>query len=316
MQAGSSVFRLDQTIDKAVTLTAQAAQHGAELVLFPEAFIGGYPWGLQLGTRIGGRTQAGRDTWAQYWTGALELDSPQTQRLADAAKKAGVYLIMGAVEKSSISSSLYCTILYFGPDGTLLGKHRKLKPTASERLIWGEGDGSTLTVIETPFGRVGGLICWEHYMPLARAAMLAKGIDIWVAPTMDEREVWQATLRHMAKEGRCFMLSAVQYLTQDMYPLQFPCRDELDGLPHLLCEGGSAIIGPLGEYLAGPLRGEEGILFADLPLDDLAKSRFDFDPIGHYARPDVFELHVDETERAGYVGKPKPGDTEEGIRRS
>ncbi len=308
VQATTPILRLNDTIDKAVALIKQAAEGGAQLILFPEAFVGGYPWGLTMGTRVGGRTQAGRDTWARYWQGCLSLPSPAAERLAQAAREVEAYVVMGAVEKSARGGTLYCTVLYFGPDGTLLGKHRKLKPTAAERLIWGEGEGSTLTVIDTPFGRVGGLICWEHYMPLARAAMLAQGIDIWVAPTMDERDVWQCTIRHLAKEGRCFVLSAVQYLTRDMYPEDLPCRDELDGLDPLLCDGGSAIVGPLGDYLVQPLRGKEGILSADLPLDDLAKSRFDFDPIGHYARPDVFELHVDEREKTGYRARAEKGE--------
>jgi nitrilase len=190
--------------------------------------------------------------------------------------------------------TLYCTLLYFGPDGTLLGKHRKLKPTAAERLIWGEGDGSTLTVLNTELGRIGGLICWENYMPLARMALYGKGVDIYLAPTADARERWQATLRHIALEGRCFVLGCNQYVTKSMYPADLELIKELENQPDVLCRGGSAIVSPSGEYLAGPLFDQEGILLADLDLAEIARGKFDFDVVGHYARPDVFQLIVNE----------------------
>jgi nitrilase len=188
--------------------------------------------------------------------------------------------------------TLYCTTLYFGPDGDLRGKHRKLKPTGSERLIWGEGDGSTLTTIETEFGVVGGLTCWENYMPLARMAMYQQGVDIYLAPTADARDTWQATLRHIACEGRCFVLGCNQFVTKSMYPTDLPGIEELENQPEVMCRGGSAIISPLGEVLAGPLYGEEGILYAELDMEEVARSKFDFDVVGHYARPDVFDFRV------------------------
>ena len=190
--------------------------------------------------------------------------------------------------------TLYCTLLYFGPHGRLLGKHRKLKPTGSERLIWGEGDGSTLAVVETPFGTVGGLICWENYMPLARTAMYGKGVDIYLAPTADQRDTWQATMRHIACEGRCFVLAANQYVTRSMYPEDLDATGELARQPEVMCRGGSVIVSPLGEVLAGPLWDREGILTADLDLGEVSRSRLDFDVVGHYARPDVFRLEVNE----------------------
>jgi nitrilase len=182
--------------------------------------------------------------------------------------------------------------LYFGPDGRLLGKHRKLKPTAAERFIWGEGDGSTLPVFETTLGRIGGLICWENYMPLARMAMYGQGVEIYLAPTADSRDSWQATLRHIACEGRCYVIGCNQYFTKEMYPADFEGRDELADQPQVLSRGGSAIISPLGEVLAGPLFDEEGIVTAELDLAEVARSKFDFDVVGHYARPDVFQLTV------------------------
>jgi nitrilase len=209
------------------------------------------------------------------------------------------------IERDSQSSggTLFCTLLYFGPDGRLLGIHRKLKPTAAERLIWGEGDGSTLTVIDTELGKIGGLICWENYMPLARTAIYNKGVEIYLAPTADARDTWQATLRHVACEGRCFVMGCNQFLTKEMYPADLEGLDELEELPEPLCRGGSAIISPLGEVLAGPLYDKEDMLVADLDLGQIARSRFDFDVVGHYARPDVFQLVVNESPMLSVVKK-------------
>jgi len=296
VQASPAFFDTAGAVDKVCAMTADAAGRGAHLVLFPEAYVGGYPWGLAFGTAVGGRSDAGRRTWERYWAGAVDVPGPETARMGDAAREAGVHLCVGVIERDATYSggTLYCTLLYFGPDGSLLGKHRKLKPTAAERLIWGEGDGSTLTVVDTPLGRVGGLICWENYMPLARMAMYGKGVEIYLAPTADARGRWQATLQHIALEGRCFVLGCNQYVSRDMYPADLEIAEELQAWPEVLCRGGSAIYGPLGECLAGPLWEEEGIVVADLDRSAIARSKFDFDVTGHYARPDVFHLEVDE----------------------
>ncbi len=299
VQAAPLYFDLEGSVDRVVELTREAAEERAELVLFPEAYVGGYPWGLAFGTAVGGRSDAGRRTWARYWRASMEVPGPQTERLAKIAGETGLYLAVGVIERDSRYSggTLFCTLLYFGPEGTLLGKHRKLKPTAAERLIWGEGDGSTLPVISTPFGRVGGLICWENYMPLARMTMYGKGVDIYLAPTADARERWQSTLQHIALEGRCFVLGCNQYVTRDMYPDDLEIREELDGWPETLCRGGSAVYSPLGDRLAGPLWDRSGILYADLDLGEVARGKFDFDVTGHYARPDVFHFWVDQEPR-------------------
>jgi nitrilase len=286
----------EATTEKAVSLIHQAAQLGAKIVVFPEAFIPAYPRGLTFGTVVGSRSESGRKDWARYWRNSVIVPSETTEILAEAARSAEVYLVIGVIERDNENSTgtLFCTTLYFGPNGQLLGKHRKLKPTASERLIWGEGDGSTLTVVDTPYGRMGGLICWENYMPLARTAMYAKGVQLYVAPTADARDVWQSTIRHIAVEGRCFVLSCNQYVTKDMYPTDLACYRELESAPDVMCAGGSAIVGPLGEYIVEPVFGREDILIGDLDLDLIAQSRFDFDPVGSYARPDVFQLIVNE----------------------
>jgi nitrilase len=296
VQAAPVLFQRDATVEKACSLVAAAAQQNAELILFPEAFIPAYPRGLTFGAVVGSRTLQGRQTWQVYWENAVDIPSPATDALGDAARQANAYLCIGVIERDNQYSraTLYCTMLYFAPNGELLGKHRKLKPTASERLIWGEGDGSTLTVLDTPFGKLGGLICWENYMPLARMALYAKGVEIYLAPTADSRDAWQASMRHIACEGRCFVLGCNQFVTKAMYPLDLPGREELAGQPEVMCRGGSVIVSPYGEVLAGPLFDQEGILFADLDLAEIPRSRFDFDAAGHYSRPDVFQLVVNE----------------------
>ncbi|MDQ7840347.1 MAG: carbon-nitrogen hydrolase family protein [bacterium] len=296
VQAAPVVMDREATIEKTSRLIDAAAEEGARLILFPEAFIPAYPWGLRFGTRVGGRTVEGRKAWARYWANAVEVPGPATEAIGQAARRAQAYVAIGVIERDQTYSrgTVYCTLLYFGPDGRLLAKHRKLMPTAAERYIWGGGDGSTLPVLETPYGRLGGLICWENYMPLARMSMYAKGVELYLAPTADSRDTWQATIRHIACEGRCFVLSCCQFVTREMYPADLEVLDELSESPEILSRGGSAIVGPLGEYLAGPLFGQEGILTADLDLGQVVQGKFDFDVAGHYARPDVFRLLVNE----------------------
>jgi len=290
IQAASIIMDKDATIEKAITLIQQASEKGAKIVVFPEAFIPAYPRGLSFGTIIGNRSDNGRKDWYRYWKNSIPVPGETTDQLGEAAREAGVYLIMGAIERDSEYSggTLYCSVLFFGPDGVLLGKHRKLKPTAAERIVWGEGDGSTLPVLDTPYGKIGALICWENYMPLARAAMYAQGVQIYIAPTADARETWQSTIRHIAMEGRCFVLSCNQYVTKDMYPKDLACYADLESSPEVMCTGGSAIVGPMGDYVAEPVWGKEEIIFADLDMKQIAYSQFDFDPTGHYARPDIF----------------------------
>ncbi len=296
VQTSPVLFDREATIEKTCRLIREVGDQGVRLVLFPEAFIPAYPRGLGFGAVVGSRSAGGRRAFERYWANAVHVPSPATEALGKAAREAGVYLAIGIIERDSRFSqgTLYCTLLYFSPNGELLGKHRKLKPTASERLIWGEGDGSTMPVFETTIGRIGGLICWENYMPLARMAMYGKGVEIYLAPTADHRETWQSTLRHIACEGRCFVLGCNQFVTKVMYPADLEGLDDLNELPEIMCRGGSAIISPFGEVLAGPLYDQEGILFADLDLAEIARGKFDFDVAGHYARPDVFQLVVNE----------------------
>ena len=314
VQAAPVIFDRDATIEKAAVLAGEAAARGARIVLFPEAFVPAYPRGFSFGAVVGSRSDAGRRLWQRYHAEAVDVPGPATRRLGEIAAEHEIYMAVGVIERDGNTGggTLYCTLLYFGPDGSLLGKHRKLKPTGSERLIWGEGDGSTLTAVDTPWGALGGLICWENYMPLARTAMYAKGVKIYLAPTADCRDSWQASLRHIAVEGRCFVLGCNQFVRREMVPEDLEMVDEL-------CSGGSVIVSPFGEILAGPLFGEEGLVLAELDMGEVARGKYDFDVVGHYARPDIFELVVNERPATGVqpvragglpgtVASPRAGD--------
>jgi nitrilase len=297
VQAAPVLFNRTASIEKAASLVLEAASQGAQLVLFPEAFIPAYPRGLTFGTSVGSRSAAGRNVWQRYWENSVEIPSQASVSLGDTAKEASVYLAIGVIERDVRFSrgTLFCSTLYFDPEGQLIGVHRKLKPTGSERLIWGEGDGSTLSVHETEFGKIGGLICWENYMPLARMALYAKGVQIYLAPTADQRDSWTASMRHIACEGRCYVLSCNQYVEKSMYPQDLGIAAELDGHPEVMCRGGSLIVSPFGEIIAGPIYDREGILYAQLDMAEVVRGKYDFDVVGHYSRPDVFQLTVDET---------------------
>lgn len=287
VQAAPVFFDKEKTIQKIGDLISDASTVKSKLILFPEVFIPGYPRGLIFGTSVGGRAPEGRDLFLRYWENAIEVPGKETAQIAAWAKGAKSYVAIGVTEKDKISDTIYCTLLYFSPDGQLLHRHRKIKPTAAERIIWGEGDGTDLNVLDTSIGKLGGLICWENYMPLARCAFYEQGIEIYVAPTADCRDSWQATLGHIACEGRCFVIGCNQYLTKEHYPpdLQALIKDDHPSLPST---GGSVIVSPLGKILAGPLYDKEGIVSAEIDYNDIIRGKMDFDVIGHYARPDVF----------------------------
>lgn len=286
VQAGPVTFDCAATIEKARGLIAEAASQGARLVVFPEAFVSAYPKGIDFGARVGWRTAEGRRWFRRYFESAVEVPGPATDALAAAAREHKVHLVMGVIERDG--GTLYCTALFFSPEGALLGKHRKLMPTAMERLIWGFGDGSTLPVLETAIGRIGAVICWENYMPLLRAAMYAKGIQIYCVLTVDDRDTWIPTMQHIAMEGRCFVLSACQYICRDAFPADYPGPDGV------LIRGGSVIVNPLGRVLAGPHYDGERIVTVEIDPGEIAEGKFDLDVAGHYARPDVFRLLVNE----------------------
>jgi nitrilase len=291
VQAAPALFDTPRSLQKLTDLVADAARRGAELVVFPEAFVGGYPKGHEFGVRVGMRTLEGRDEFRRLFESAIEVPGPATEQIGAVARDHAVHAVVGVVERDG--GTLYCTAVLYGPDGTLLGKRRKLMPTAMERVLWGSGDGSTLPVVATRLGRIGAVICWENYMPLLRTAMYARGVELYCAITVDDRETWIPTVRHIALEGRCFVLSACQVVRRADLPAGYP-TPRLPASEDLLIRGGSCIVGPLGELLTGPVYGEEAILTADLDRGDLARAKFDFDVVGHYARPDVFRLEVNE----------------------
>ncbi|MGK8223616.1 carbon-nitrogen hydrolase family protein [Achromobacter xylosoxidans] len=292
LQIGASPEGKEATLERILAFEAEITASGAALVVMPEALLGGYPKGEIFGTRLGYRLPEGRQAYARYYQNAIDVPGPETDALAALSQRTGASLVIGVIERAG--STLYCTALYFDPAAGLAARHRKLMPTGTERLIWGQGDGSTLPVVETAAGRVGGAICWENHMPLLRTAMYAKGVQIWCAPTVDERDIWQCSMRHIAHEGRCFVISACQVQPSPAeLGLDVPGWDR----QRPLINGGSLIVGPLGDVLAGPLHGQTGLLTATIDIEDLVRARYDFDVVGHYARPDVFALDVDERAR-------------------
>ncbi|MEU4601483.1 nitrilase-related carbon-nitrogen hydrolase [Kribbella sp. NPDC023972] len=301
VQAGSVLFDTPATLVKAERCVREAASAGARLVVMPEAFLGGYPKGLDFGITVGARSAEGRDVFRRYREAAVEVPGPETARLVELAAELDVHLVAGVIERDG--GTLYCTAVFVDPQRGLVATHRKLMPTAAERYLWGQGDGSTMPAVRTEVGVLGAAICWENYMPLFRQSMYSKGVEIWCAPTVDDRDQWQATMRHVALEGRCFVISANQYLTRadlpdDVHPIQG------DAPETVLINGGSVIVSPLGQILAGPSRDGEGVLVAELDLGDLDRAKFDFDPNGHYARPDIFTLTVNESPNQTVVRRP------------
>lgn len=290
VQAAPVLFNTSKTVAKLAELTREAAGRGAELVVFPEAFVGGYPKGLDFGARLGLRSPEGREEFRRYFESAIDIPGPEASRIGEIARDNGVHLVVGIIERDG--GTLYCSTLTYSPAGKLLYKHRKLMPTALERLVWGFGDGSTIGVVDTPIGRIGSVICWENYMPLLRAAMYAQGVELYCAPTVDDRDAWLPTMRTIALEGRCFVISACQYLTRSDGPADYaPIQG--DDPSTVLIRGGSCIIDPLGNVLVEPDFTGETIKIAEIDRRIIARGKYDLDVAGHYARPDVFQLSVD-----------------------
>jgi len=306
VQDSPVVFNRKATVEKVYFLVNQAAREGAKLVVMPEAFVSAYPKGLDFGARIGSRTPEGREDFRRYYESAVDVPGPVCEALGKAARDARVFLVIGVIEREG--GTLYCTVLFFSADGELMGKHRKLMPTGMERLVWGFGDGSTLPVFDTSLGKIGSVICWENYMPMLRMHMYAQGIQLYCAPTADDRDTWLSSMRHIALEGRCFVLSCCQYLTRADCPEDYTAIQGNDPAT-VLMRGGSCIVGPLAQVLAGPNFEGPCILTADLDLDEIPKSKFDFDVVGHYSRPDIFRLSVNTRSTLPVVVSPR-GDVD------
>ncbi|GLQ06857.1 carbon-nitrogen hydrolase family protein [Sneathiella chinensis] len=283
------------TAEKAAAYIEHAATKGARLLVFPEALLGGYPKGASFGAPIGMRKPEGREAFQRYYDAAIDLDGIEVDILRTAAAEHDMFVVMGCIERDG--GTLYCTVLYFDGQDGLVGKHRKLMPTGAERLIWGFGDGSTMEAVETSFGTVGAVICWENYMPALRMHMYAQGVNFYCAPTADDRDTWLPSMQHIALEGRCFVLTACQYITRG----EFGDKHESalgDDPKTVMMRGGSAIVDPLGAVLAGPDFSGESLLVAEADMEAIPRGKFDFDVSGHYARPDIFELQVDDREKA------------------
>ena len=289
VQAAPVAFRPAATLSKAVELAGRARASGAELAVFPEAFLSAYPRGQDFGAVVGSRSEAGRDMFLRYWESAIDVPGPITDGLSEMAGDLSLDIVIGVIERGG--GTLYCSVLFFSPEEGMYGRHRKVMPTGSERLIWGFGDGSTLKVHETRHGNLGAAICWENYMPLLRYSLYRQNIQIWCAPTADARDSWTASMRHIAVEGRCYVLSANQYATRSDYPDDYPSvfgemADEV------MTRGGSCIVDPFGEVLAGPHYGSETILLAEIDPSNTIRGKYDLDVAGHYSRSDLFSFGV------------------------
>ena len=286
VQAAPVLFDKTACTDKAVRLIAECAQHGAELIVFPELFIPGYPYGMTFGFTVGARNEDGRKDWQLYCGNSIVVPGPETERLAAAAKAAGAYVSIGVSERDGVTGTLYNSNLIFCPDGTLAPVHRKLKPTGAERVVWGDANKDYFPVTETPWGPIGSLICWESYMPLARVALYQKGITIYISPNTNDNPEWQATIQHIAIEGKFFFINSDMIVRKSSYPTDLNEKDAVERQPDMVCRGGSCIIDPYGHYLTQPVWDEETIIYAELDMEH--------DAVGHYARPDVLELTVHE----------------------
>lgn len=290
VQESPVFFDKEKTLQKVELIARKQAASGSQLILFPESFVPGYPRGFSFGTHVGSRTEEGRDQYLSYYNNSIDLETEDKSRLEKLAKETQTYMVIGVTERVGQNGSLYCSMLYISPTDGLLGVHRKIKPTGQERVIWAEAGGESLVSFDTKIGKLGGLICWENYMPLARMSMFNQGVEIYLAPTADSRENWTATMKHIALEGRCYVLGCNQYFQKSMYPAKY--QDLLKEEPENICPGGSLIVSPFGEVLAGPLFNEAGILTAEIDLEEVVRSKLDFDAIGHYSRPDIFDLKI------------------------
>jgi nitrilase len=292
VQAEPVILDRERTLEKLAVLTADAKAGGAELVVFPETFLPAYPSSAWAKYLAGWADPRAKSSFALLARESVEVPGPAADRLGEIARENEVWLVTGVNERDPANpGTLYNALLYHSPEGELAVHHRKLVPTNHERLIWGQGDGGGLRALQTPIGRIGGLICWENYMPLARFSLYESGVEIYIASTADDGDAWQATLVHIARESRAFVIAPSHFQRAGSYPDDFPLKDELTGMD-VIGRGGSAILAPDGSYLAGPLYGEEGILYADLEPQRLDEERQRFDPAGHYHRPDVLELKV------------------------
>ena len=292
VQAEPVLFNKKASLEKAMGYIDEAAKNGAELIVFPELFIPGYPVGMNFGFSVGKRTEPGREDWKRYYDASAVAGAEEFMQIAEAARRTGTFISIGFSERDAVGGTLYNSNAIFEPDGSYK-VHRKLKPTGSERLVWGDADKHYFPVTDTPWGPVGSLICWESYMPLARVALYQKGITIYISPNTNDNPEWQATIQHIAIEGKCYFVNADMIIRKDSYPADLRA-DEIKDLPYWVCHGGSCIIDPFGHYVTDPVWDEETVIYADLDMELPALCKMEHDAVGHYARPDVLKLVVED----------------------
>ena len=293
VQAEPKMFDSAAGLEQTLRLIREAAERQAELIVFPELFIPGYPIGMNFGFSMGKRAEAGRADWKRYYDASLVAGGEEFRQLAAAAREADAYVSIGFSERDAVIGTLYNSNAIFTPEGEY-SVHRKLKPTGSERLVWGDANRGYFPVTETPWGPIGSLICWESYMPLARVALYQKGITIYISPNTNDNPEWQATIRHIAIEGKCFFINSDMIVRKSSYPADLQTREDVEQLPEMVCRGGSCIIDPYGHEVTETVWDEETILYADLDMQLAASCKMEHDAVGHYARPDVLELLVHE----------------------
>lgn len=294
VQAAPVLFDKEASLEKALSLIGECAEREAEFIVFPELYIPCYPYGMTFGFTVGARNEAGRRDWVRYYESSVLVPGPETEALAGAAREAGAWLSIGVSERDDTTGTLYNTNLIFSPEGELVSHHRKLKPTGSERVVWGDANKGYFPIAETPWGPAGAMICWESYMPLARMALYQKGVTLYIAPNTNDNEEWQSTARHIAIEGKCYMINCDMVFTKEMYPEDLASIQDYEGLPEVVCRGGSSIVDPTGKIVAGPVWDEEAILLADLDMTRVYANKMEFDAVGHYNRPDVFRFEFEE----------------------
>lgn len=294
VQATPVMFDKAAGCEKTISLIKEASENNPDLIVFPELFIPGYPYGMTFGFTVGSRNEDGRKDWKVYYENSILVPGPETDAIGKAAKEAGAYVSVGVSERVEESATLYNTNIIFSPEGELIYVHRKLKPTGSERVVWGDADKYYFPVVDTPWGRMGSLICWESYMPLARVALYEKGVGIYISPNTNDNEEWQATIRHIAIEGHCYFINSDMYFKKEDYPDDLHCPEEIDRLNDIVCRGGSCIVDPYGHYVTEPVWDKEEIIYADLDMSMVYASRMEFDACGHYSRPDAVKLLIDD----------------------
>ena len=294
VQAAPVMFDKAGCTEKAIKLISEASKNGAELIVFPELFIPCYPYGLTFGFTVGSRTESGREDWQLYYDNSITIPGPETTQLCTAAKESNSYISIGVSERTTNNATLYNTNILISPQGEILTIHRKLKPTGTERVVYGDADKHFFPVAASPWGNIGSLICWESYMPLARVALYDKGVTIYISPNTNDNEEWQLTVRHIAIEGHVYFINCDMFFTRDMYPKNLNSIDEVKKLPETVCRGGSCVVDPYGHYVTQPVWDKEEIIYADLDMKKVTASRMEFDVCGHYSRPDVLKLQVND----------------------